>query len=321
MFRRIHRWSAECSPNVRLARVQQAAGKVPTGETLVPGVLTWAEYQERRATWDKIRQTVGLDAQFYVGAEVLLFPPSWLARCRQLADNGWRRANGLAAIPDKRTALGVGVDPAEGGDQTALAAVDEWGLVELTSERTPDTSVVVGKVIAFAQKHQCRKVCFDRGGGGKEHADRIRAMNLGLEITTVGFGETPRLDLKRGLHQLTERKDVLEEKYSYKTLATQMFHELSQRMELNEDGANLTPGFAIPSGARYDELCRQLSVYQKLTDEVGRYLLPPKHKRDAKDQRKTLTDMLGRSPDEADAVVLAWHVMTHKPTRVMATVF
>lgn len=322
MYRKVLKWDAEKSPNVRLARVQQSIGKTLTNEVLVQGVLTWQEYCDRRATWDKVRQVVGLDAEFYVGAEVLLFPPEWLARARLLADNGFREQEGIKPIPAKREARGVGVDPAEGGDKTAMCAVDEFGILELTSRKTPDTAVVVGEVFAFARKWNCPpdRVCFDRGGGGKEHADRMREQ--GWPVMAVGFGTTPQLDLKRGLYQLKDRKDVVEERYAYKTLHTQMYHELSQMMELDSaTGKNLLDGFAIPQGEVYDELCRQLKVYQKLTDEVGRYYLPPKHKKDSKDQRQTLTDMLGRSPDEADACVLAVHAMRHKSSRVVASVF
>lgn len=326
MFRKVFKWRAEDSPNVRLARAQLEAGKEPTNEVIVPGVLTWAEYCERRATWDRVRQTVGLDADFYVGAEVLLFPPAWLARARQLSDNGFRAERGLELLPEynRRVARGIGVDPAEGGDSTAMAAVDEHGLIELVSRKTPDTSVVIGEVTSFMRKWSCPpdKVCFDRGGGGKEHADRLKMLDPAFRnIRTVGFGDTPRLDLRRGIHQLTDRKDVVEDRYAYKTLHCQMYHELSQVMELDGEGNNLLEGFCIPLGEVYDELCRQLAVYQKLTDEVGRYLLPPKHKRDKKDTRQTLTDMLGRSPDEADAVVLAYHSMRHKSARSVAQGF
>ena len=326
MYRKVLKWDAEKSPNVRLARAQQANGREPTGEVVVQGVLTWQEYCERRQTWDAVRATVGLDAEFYVGAEVLLFPPTWLAKARKLADNGYRAEQHLNLIPEwsYRKAKGIGVDPAEGGDSTAMAAVDEYGLIELVSRKTPDTSVVIGEVVSFMRKWSCppERVCFDRGGGGKEHADRMKMLEPSFKvIRTVGFGEPPRLDLKRGLHLLTERKDVVEERYAYKTLHCQMYHELSQLMELDEQGSNLLEGFTIPQGAIYDELCRQLAVYQKLTDEMGRYLLPPKHKRDKKDTRQTLTDMLGRSPDEADAVVLAYHAMRHKSARSVAQGF
>ena len=84
-YRKIIKIRAEDSPNVRLALEQQRLGIIPTNEILVPGVLTWTECCKRRATWDAIRQCIGLDAEFYEGAELLLFPPEWLNRAEQLA--------------------------------------------------------------------------------------------------------------------------------------------------------------------------------------------------------------------------------------------
>src|SRR3972149_2557666 len=80
-------------------------------------------------------ECIGLDAEFYEGAEVLLFPPEWL----NLAEN---RADAIEKM--QRQAKAIGIDPAEGGDQTAIAVVDELGLIELSSRQTPDTSVITG---------------------------------------------------------------------------------------------------------------------------------------------------------------------------------
>src|SRR5205823_573616 len=76
-----------------------------------------------------------------------------------------------------------------GGDKTAMAAVDELGLIEMVSQRTPDTSVVTGSAVAFVRRHNVppEKWFFDRGGGGKEHADRLRSQ--GWPVPTVAFGE------------------------------------------------------------------------------------------------------------------------------------
>src|SRR5437667_99689 len=83
--RRVIRIPAEDSPNVRLGLAQRARGIEPTHEVLIPGMLTLAEYDLRRATWDKRRQCVGLDARFWEGAELLLFPPERLARAAAVA--------------------------------------------------------------------------------------------------------------------------------------------------------------------------------------------------------------------------------------------
>ena len=80
----------------------------------------------------------------------------------------------------------------------------------------------------------------------------------------------------------------------------------------DKDG-DLIPVFAI--SAEYEELRRQLAVMPKETDEEGRAMMPPKNRKPGQDEtnRKTLVELLGRSPDEADALVLAVHGMLHKP--------
>jgi hypothetical protein len=51
---------ATASPNVRLALAEIEAGKEPSHEQLVPGVLSYADYLVRRKTWDVVRATIGL---------------------------------------------------------------------------------------------------------------------------------------------------------------------------------------------------------------------------------------------------------------------
>src|SRR5260370_41122549 len=71
--------------------------------------------------------------------------------------------------------------------------------------------------------------------------------------------------------------------------------------------------FGLP--AQYSELRRQLAVMPKETDEEGRAMMPPKNRKPGQDEtkRKTLVEILGCSPDQADALVLAVHGMLHKP--------
>jgi hypothetical protein len=82
-YRRVIQIRAVDSPNVKLGLAQAEAGLPDTGLAadgmpLLPGVLDYAEYLKRRATWDEVRQCVGLDAEFWAGADVLLYPPQWL---------------------------------------------------------------------------------------------------------------------------------------------------------------------------------------------------------------------------------------------------
>lgn len=302
-FRRVIKITGRDSPNVALALAQQRKGLVPTGEVLVPGVLTWEEYSKRLAIWDSIRVCIGIHAEFYEGAEILLFPPLWLDRAHQLHD---------ALKGQRRKAVAIGVDPGEGVDLTAWAVVDHLGLIFLTSLRTPDTNVIPARTLALMREYQVapEKVVFDRGGGGKEHADRLRAQ--GYNVQTVAFGESVQLDLRRTQYPLGERKDAREERTVYKNRRAELFGSLRELLDPTAPG----PGFAIP--AEYTELRRQLAPIPLTYDEEGRLYLLPKNKKDPKSTRPTLTELLGCSPDAADALVLGCHGLIHEPYRARA---
>jgi hypothetical protein len=206
--------------------LQRRKGLPVTDEILLPGVLTWEEYQHRRATWDAVRQCIGLDAEFWLGAELLLFPPDWLTASEQ-----W--ANELIASGVQRIAKAIGIDPAEGGDKTSMCAIDELGIIELVSRKTPNTDDVPREAVAFMRKHgvSAENVCFDRGGGGKQHADRLRAS--GFSVRTVGFGEAPMLDLRRGgKHPFDQRKEFVDERLAYATRRVEMYWETSALVDI-----------------------------------------------------------------------------------------
>jgi hypothetical protein len=263
--RHVLRIRATDSPNVRLALGQRRQGLPVTGETLVPGVLSWPEYQRRRAVWDDVRQTICLDAEFCESREALLFPPLSL-------DAAGERADLLAARPRRPRAMGV--DSGEGRSYSCWAVGDHHGLIDLVSIQTPDTVEVVRQTLALMKKYHldAESVAFDRGGGGKQHADRLRA--LGYDVETVAFGSAS--DDERGV---------------YLNRRAQMYGELSLRV---------AEGWAIP--AQYRELRRQLSVMPRRLDQEGRLVLPPKA-----GGPDSLEAVLGRSPDEADAVALCCH--------------
>jgi hypothetical protein len=312
-FRKIIVIKATDSPNVRYALAQQAAGQEPDGRELVPGVIGWDEYKKRLATWDLVRRTVGLEAAFYKGAQVLLFPPERLTE----AESVWRGLRG-----QQRRGKALGVDPAEGGDKTALCVIDERGIIELISRQTPDTDEVPGMVIAAGQRWGVPPDMwiFDRGGGGKEHADRLRAR--GYPCRTVAFGEAVRLEVKRTgvVRAFAERREVHEDRTAYLNRRAQMYHEASLLLDQYSSVAGgrmfgLPPG---EEGPQYQQLRAQLAVMPRLEDREGKIYLPPKNRKDEKDAAKTLCEIIGHSPDEADSLVLAVHAWLHPVRRLVA---
>lgn len=313
--RRSIRIAADDSPNVARGLAMRAAGREPDGENVIPGLLSWEEYEHRRATWDAERQTVGLDAQFYAGPEVMLYPESWL-----------RFAVRLALYLDikkvKRKAKAGACDPGEGSANTVWAAVDEYGLIEMVSEKTPDTSVIRGKTIAFCRKHDIpfERFVFDRGGGGKQIADDMRAD--GMMVGSIGFGERAgKLQPKRSSRTFIEKVEANEEPDAYINRRAEMYGDLAALLEVTfakESGG--TPargiGFAIPG--QYVELLRQLGLIPRKLDREGRLKIPPKSRAQAKQGEQSLEEIIGHSPDEADTLVMAVHRMRAKTFRQVA---
>ena len=316
-YRKVIRIKAEDSPNVRLAKAQLQVGVTPTGEQLIPGVLSWREYQKRRATWDESRQCIGLEATFWEGSTVMLTPPQWLDRAERIADQ-------LRERKAKRLAKGIGIDPAEGGDSTTMSAVDEYGLIELVSKKTPDTSVITEEALAFMLRHNVppERVCFDRGGGGKQHADRLR--RDGYAVRTVGFGEAVVPNPRWGAYLPEERMEQKEQKWGYINCRAMMYGWIRTvldpaSVDVNDFWSTLSGepgypssefiGFGLPR--EYEELRRQLGMMPLLYDREGRMRMLPKNKTNSTTAEKSLTQLLGCSPDEADSLALAIYAMVY----------
>lgn len=306
-IRRVIRIRATDSPNVQRGLKQRANGVTPDDMVVIPGVITYGLYRKRMRTWDKIRRTIGLHAQFYLGAELLLFPPDWLDHSEELALE-------LLNSNVKRQAISIGADVARGGDSTSFYGVDWHGVVDKETRKTPDSSKIKGSLLAFARRLGVPdSMCFlDSGGGGGQIYDELKS--AGHRMNLVYFGGTPVIELKRAQTQIEERRDIQEDKFTYKNLRAQMYHDLSVLMDPNGERG----GFAIP--AEYERLRRELSPIPKLYDGEGRIVMLPKDldtsKKEANEDRvKSLKQLIGWSPDEADALVLAVHGLLKKKRR------
>lgn len=301
-IRKIIRIRAEDSPNVQYALKQQELGLPVTNEIILPGVLSWEEYQLRRKTWDKVRQCISLDGEFYEGADALMFPPDWLRASGDYAARlgyGWRPGRAM------------GIDTAEGGDNTCVTVVDEKGIIKQVSKKTPDTSIIPGWILGVMDEYKIhpKNVMFDRGGGGHQHADRLKAQ--GYPVRRVSFGEGPsEAEGRSGLSFSTLDMES-STRHTFKNLRAEMYWNAREMITPSETG-EVT--FGIP--LEYSELCRQLSALYIYYDEEGRIYLPPKrHKSTAASTRtQSIEDILGCSPDEADSFVLAVHALGGRKT-------
>lgn len=305
-YRKVIKIKAADSPNVRLGEAQHKAYKDITDEEIVPGLIGYSEYYRRRTLWDEVKQCIGLDAEFYEGSEVLMFPPAWL-------NNSEKRAGELDG--EDRWAVTIGIDPGEGEAKSCWAVSDEKGLIEMVSVSTPDTAQAVNLTIDLIRKYgvEPENVYIDRGGGGKQCADQLR--ERGYDVKTVAFGESVRQEMQDGYVPLEERKDQGESRYVYKNRRAQMYGMVRLRL----DPSNGDKIYAIP--AEYTELRRQLSLIPLKYDPEGRLMMIPKSKVNPKSKQKTLISILGCSPDEADALVLSVYGLEQKSEVLLGPIF
>jgi hypothetical protein len=294
-YRKVIRIKAEDSPNVRLGLLQVARGEEPTHEILIPGLKDYATYIKHRHTMSKVMQTISLDAQFYEGASILMYPPEWLNRSAAIAEK-------LVLEKQSRKARAIGVDTAEGGDSTVWTVVDEYGILEQLSMKTPDTSIIPTITLTLMSKWgvAAENVLFDRGGGGKQHADLMRKQNH--FVRTISFGESASPEMRPVVPYLSFMKevDVSETQMVFKNRRAQMYWLLRQLMDENWNPR----GFGIP--ATLTELRKQLDPVPLLLGDEGQIYLPPKRRLPgSKSTQPTMTELVGCSPDEADSAVLA----------------
>lgn len=310
-YRKVIRIKAEDSPNVKFGLRELELGRKPSGRTICAGPLSWQEYIDRRKTWDKVKQRIGLDAEFPEGKEHMLFPQDWLdganKRARELGFPSTRKRG-------RNDEVWMGCDPAEGGDRSTWVVIDKLGILEIVSIQTPNTAAIIGETKALIKKWGIPSdhIGFDRGGGGKQHADALR--EDGYDVNTVDFG---------GSCTITEggdRDDARENRGAFAMLRDQMWWRLRELIDPDLCAERGEAIFAIPEC--YDRLRGELSPVPLTYDRRGRFRLLPKTKRrlaesavfDDDDKHvvgedgDTLIGLIGHSPDEADALAIACHM-------------
>lgn len=296
------------SPNVKIAMRCKAEGKPVPKKPVIPGILSYEQYVERDATLAPADKRPRLHGLFNDETTCKIFPARWLDLAQELgrilgAHNAELKAKGRR--PKLGAPLALGVDCAMGGgDLSAWAVFGRYGVVHLEVLDTPNTRTIAGKTIRLMRQFGIRPewVAFDRAVG-KQIADDLR--ERGFDVNDVGFGEAA---LERG---------------KYANMRAEMYAELAKAMRRMVDDQGLptaktkrlleTPPdqwhkswrcVALPEDA---DLRQELFVLPTGVDSKGRLRLPPKQptSRSRGNSEVSVQEMLGRSPDRADAVVVA----------------
>lgn len=311
LIRNVIQIKAEHSPNVRYAKKEIELGHKPSNKELIPGVVSYRDLIIRRATWNEMAQTIGLDAEFYEGADVKLYPEERIQasalRYETNKDNG---------------AVSIGVDPAAGGDNTAFAVASETKLIKLESKKTPNTMDIVYKTIDLISTYgvPAEKVGIDAGGGGIQIAHQLRAK--GYRVRTVNFGGSFKLQKRAGVAPVRIRNEAEEKMQAYRNKRAFMYHLLSMRLDENS-GFELfdisKEQFRYTSDFKSCTLSEQMDPVPFLIDNKGVIFMLSKAKKTQipgqtnKDNEVTLTQLIGHSPDELESVLLALMVQYEKP--------
>ncbi|MAD79246.1 MAG: hypothetical protein CMJ50_00165 [Planctomycetaceae bacterium] len=303
LLRKIVHIGGSHSPNVQLAMKMKASGSPGPYPTLIPGLLSFADFLRRDQEWDEVKRTTRLRGQFYLGDQAMLFPSHWLDAAMDA--ELWRRLQ-----RQQRTVEGMGVDIAGGGrDNSCWTLIDRHGVIEQIVVDTPNTMDVVGRTIALMREHGLSnsQVAVDAGGMGKPICDRL--WEQGHKVKTVNFGETAG---KKDGDVVSATKEP-DPRKSYTNRRGQLYGNLRERLDprshANANGNGEGNGtFAFPPDAA--DLRHELSILPLQYDSEGRMFLPPKDPTRAKATGQvSIQSLLGRSPDRADSLVLALHAL------------
>lgn len=203
--------------------------------------------------------------------ELQFIPSEWV----RAAQTRW-----TAQPPEGVPQCAIGVDVAQGGDdQTVLAPRhDGWfaPLIKVPGRETPYGRDVAGLVINHRRDNS--KVIIDMGGGYGGAAFEQLKTNIDDVIPYKGSEASKRRTKDGVLRYFNKRAEA--------------YGRFKEALDPSQPGGS--PIMLPPSATLFADLC---SIRLDSDDQHILKLEP----------KKQMVDRIGRSPDEGDAVVMAWH--------------
>jgi hypothetical protein len=298
LHRRVIHIGAEHSPNVRIGKELEAMGVEPPYPSIIPGVVSYEAYLRRKANWDPIKIRTRLEGHFYEGIENLIYPPEWLDACEIEFSNN--NPDGYSH-QTRQPITSLGIDGGMGRDLTCWTGINRNGIGFQIEKRTPDTTVITDDTEQLINQYQInpRNVVFDAGGGGKQIADELRRRGYNVRSVWFGGAPTPQRDVKNIRPE--EKEDADENKFVYKNRRAEMYGILRERIDPSFNETT----FGIPE--ELAKLREELALLPLLYDQEGKMYLPPKSRPEGNKNKNlvVIKEILGRSPDRADSLVLA----------------
>lgn len=206
-------------------------------------------------------------------SDLQLIPADWV----KAAQDRWE-----AVPPEGVPMCAMGVDVAQGGeDNTVIAPRHDGWFAELII--TPGTETPYGRDVAgriFAHRRDGADIIVDMGGGygGATYEQLSQSV------------ESRHLHKYKGAESTNQR--ALHSQLPFKNTRAMAYYRFYEALDPSQPGGS--PISLPPSDRLREELC---SIRLKTIDMHIIELEP----------KKELIKRLGRSPDESDAVVMAWH--------------
>lgn len=260
---------------------------------LIPGQMDLAKYNALSQSADPNEVAWKANGHFPPeDYDVQIVPPSWLERAFKAHDEHGSK------IPI--TAYGLDIAASEDGDETVLAAggksFDEEyeGIRCLHKCRKSNPAQLVQWVIDSARNDGVDltqgdiPVALDINGVG--HGFRQYLENAGIMVIPIMAQASSDINPK-----------------IYKNKRTELYAEFADRIGPNAESLSQ---FMVP---RDDQLAREFIAHQKdWSPDMTRFGLNPKRKKNARQDAKKLPsieEIIGRSPDASDAVVMCYEAI------------